>query len=154
MAMVEELSTAEAVLLVEEEMSILAGQIRLSVRNAALAVDPALQPFGLKLLRLIMRCGPKHSSAAAEALFVDRSVISRQAKQLEELGLITNHVDPADGRARLLEITPLGAERLSEALASNPIALHDRMGSWPAKDLLVFREYIVRLNGSPDSDSA
>ena len=145
---VDALSTADAVLIVEEQMSILAGQIRASVRDAALAVDPALQPFGLKLLRLIMRCGPTHASTAAESLCVDRSVISRQAKQLEELGLITIQTDPADGRARFLELTPTGAERVRVAVSSNHVVLHDRMTAWSAADLVMFAEFIARLNGS------
>ena len=148
MAEVEALSTAEAVLLVEEQMSVLAGQIRASVRDAALAVDPALQPFGLKLLRMIMRCGPTHASTAAETLCVDRSVISRQAKQLEELGLLTIQADPADGRARFLELTPVGTERVSEAVSSNHVLLHDRLISWSPDELLVFADFIARLNGT------
>ena len=148
MAEVDAPSVADAVLLVEEQMSLLAGQIRASVRDAALAVDPALQPFGLKLLRMIMRGGPTHASTAAETLCVDRSVISRQAKQLEELGLLTIQADPADGRARFLELTPVGADRVSEAVSSNQVLLHDRLISWTPDELLVFADFIARLNGS------
>lgn len=150
MTMVDEVGTADAVLVVEEQMSILAGQIRAGTRNAALAVDPGLPPFGLKLLRLLMRCGPTHASAAAESLYVDRSVISRQAKQLEELGLITIQADPADGRARFLEMTPSAAVRVSEAIASNHIVLHDRMNSWTSDELLTFADFIARLNGTSE----
>ncbi|MBC7443411.1 MAG: MarR family transcriptional regulator, partial [Ramlibacter sp.] len=86
--------TAVAIAEVEQQMSILAGHIRASMRDAALCIDPSLQPFGLKLLRLLARSGPMHASAVASALYVDKSVISRQAKVLCGLGLVETQGDP------------------------------------------------------------
>ncbi|HEV7948208.1 MAG TPA: helix-turn-helix domain-containing protein, partial [Glaciihabitans sp.] len=78
----------EGVVAVEEQLINFVGTIRANARAAAISIDPSLAPFGLKLLRLLRKEGPTHSSAAADLLLVDRSVISRQVKQLQELGLI------------------------------------------------------------------
>lgn len=132
----------------EEQMSVLAGHIRLGMRNAALKIDPTLAPFGLKLLRLLAKSGPTPSSEVAEALFVDRSAVSRQVRQLEELGLIELHVDPEDGRARFLKLTPLAETKLAQVRQTDEVLIHKRLSTWPTPDLQQFAGYIARLNSA------
>ncbi|SDK96242.1 transcriptional regulator, MarR family [Cryobacterium psychrotolerans] len=144
------MTTAEALAEVEEQMNILAGLIRRSIRDAALSIDPALQPFGLKLLRLLSRSGPTHASAVAEALTVDRSVVSRQAAQLQELGLLEIQADPSDGRARFLALTPAAEQKLAELRAGKIAVVNRRLGTWPEADLRQFAALIARLN-APDA---
>jgi DNA-binding MarR family transcriptional regulator len=136
----------EAIGAVEVQMGELAGNIRASLRDAAVCVDPALAPFGLKVLRVLARSGPMHASAVADNLFVDRSVISRQARQLEELGLIELQADPTDGRARFLALTSEALERLSTARATDSLLSHSRLSTWSVDDLHRFAGYIARLN--------
>jgi DNA-binding MarR family transcriptional regulator len=136
----------EAIGAVEEQMGELAGHIRASIRDTALRIDPALAPFGLKMLRVLARCGPTHASVAADLLFVDRSVVSRQAKQLQELGLIELQTDPSDGRARFLALTPEAAEKLKAARATDTLLSHNRLSTWAIEDLHRFAGYIARLN--------
>lgn len=140
------MTIAAAIAEVEEQMNILAGLIRRSIRDAALSVDPALQPFGLKVLGLLSRCGPTHASSVAEALVVDRSVVSRQAAQLQELGLIKVQTDPSDGRARVLALTPVAERKLAEMRAGNTAMVQRRLGSWPEEDVRQFAALIARLN--------
>lgn len=137
--------TADALLDVEEQIAVLAGQIRASIRDAALAVDPTLPPFGLRLLRLLERCGPTHAGAVAELLFVDRSAVSRQARQLEELGLVETRPDPGDGRARILALTAAGVERMLSAGPAGKLQLHRNLSAWPEDDLRAFARYLERL---------
>ncbi|TFD81514.1 MarR family transcriptional regulator [Cryobacterium sp. Sr8] len=144
------MTTAEALAEVEEQMNILAGLIRRSIRDAALSIDPALQPFGLKLLRLLSRSGPTHASTVAEALTVDRSVVSRQAAQLQELGLLEIQADPSDGRARFLALTPAAEQKLAELRAGKIAVVNRRLGTWPEADLRQFAALIARLN-APDA---
>ena len=47
---------AEALAEVEEQMMQLAAYVRGAMRDTALRIDPALQPFGLKILRMLRRC--------------------------------------------------------------------------------------------------
>jgi DNA-binding MarR family transcriptional regulator len=141
-------ATPEAILEVEEEISALAQKIRTRVREVALAIDPALPPFGLKLLRLLARLGPTHASVAADILVTDRSIISRQVKQLEELGLVELRVDENDGRARFIVVTPMAQERLAAVVGTGQTLLHGALEGWPEADLHQFAAYIKRLNTS------
>jgi DNA-binding MarR family transcriptional regulator len=142
-----ELTTADAVREVEEQMHVLAGFVRTSVRDAALSVDPALRPFGLKVLRTLARNGPTHASALADMLFVDRSVISREARQLEQLGLIELQVDPQDGRARYLALTPKATEKPA---VTEKLPIFTRLNTWPTEDIHLFAILLERLNNPPE----
>lgn len=137
---------AEALAAVEAQMSVLGQRIRAVTREAALKIDPALPPFGLKVLRLLSRNGPTHASAVADQLDVDRSIISRQAKQLEELGLLEFRTDENDGRARFLALTPRATERMAEVGWGDRTPLFRTLASWSTEDLRQFARYIERLN--------
>src|SRR4051795_4723832 len=56
--------------------------------------------------------GPLRSQDLAEALFADPSTISRQVSQLAGRGYVERRPDPADRRASLLALTPLGSSVL------------------------------------------
>ena len=138
--------SATAIAEVEEQLSVLAGLIRASMRDAALFIDASLQPFAFKLLRHIERYGPTHSSAVAAALYVDKSVISRQAKQLCELGLVRTELDPADGRARFLAITDLARAKLDAVRNGETAIVHKRLSAWPTDDLHQLAALLAQLN--------
>ena len=136
---------SSAIAEVEEQMSVLIGFIQANVRAAALAIDPALQPFGLKVLRILVKMGPLHSSVLADTMFVDRSIISRQVKQLQELGLVETRPDPEDGRARYVAATEEAATRLIAIRESDKLVIFTHMNNWPEEDLLAFAGYLKRL---------
>lgn len=138
----------------EEQMLELGTNLRGALRAAATRVDPALQPFGLKILRALRRCGPTHASALAELLDVDRSVISRQARLLEELGLLELATDPADGRARFLAATPLALERLSAVPGADKSFISTRLTGWSESELRQFAGFLARLNGTDAADGS
>jgi DNA-binding MarR family transcriptional regulator len=139
---------AQAIIEVEEQMSALSRLLQARVRRAATAIHPELPPFGLKLLRLLVREGPTHASVAAGLLDVDRSVVSRHVKQLEELGLIELVVDENDGRARYLVVTETARQRLDDTVGSGRTLLHDAFVSWDPDDLRQFAAHLARLNNS------
>ena len=138
--------SATAIAEVEEQLSVLAGLIRASMRDAALFIDASLQPFAFKLLRHIERYGPTHSSAVAAALYVDKSVISRQAKQLCELGLVRTELDPDDGRARFLAVTDLARAKLDAVRNGETAIVHRRLSDWPTDDLHQLAALLAQLN--------
>jgi DNA-binding MarR family transcriptional regulator len=97
---------------VEEQLRSLFVRVRAVWKEAAAAVHPDLQPVGYKILSAVVRRGPMHAGAIAEALEIDKSVVSRQVRHLEALGLATSLPDPNDGRARIIEPTPVAIERV------------------------------------------
>lgn len=141
---------ATAILTVEDSISTLSRKLQLIVRNAATAVDPSLQPVGYRLLRTIQRCGTVQASVAADMLVVDRSVISRQVRQLEELGLVETRTDPVDGRARILALTGEGTRRMRSVNPTNRTILHRLLASWSAEELESFAAQVERLNDAAD----
>ncbi|MBC7723490.1 MAG: MarR family transcriptional regulator [Burkholderiaceae bacterium] len=145
MTVTDETDHASAVLEVEQQLGTVVRQLYATARRSAAQVDPTLPPFGLKLLRLLERSGPTHASAAAELLNVDRSFVSRQVKQLEELGLIEVRVDSRDGRARLIAVTPLAIERMSLADDTSDSPTHRALGTWGGEDLRQLAALLARL---------
>lgn len=154
MTIVEELdqqadaARTAAITAVEAQLSTLLAQMHASIRDAATAIHPALQPFGLKLLRLLSRRGPLHAGAAAEALMVDKSTISRQVRALEDLKLLELQPDPTDGRCRILALTAFGSEELGRARIKDKALVHSRLDSWSADDLEQLAGLLDRLNRS------
>jgi DNA-binding MarR family transcriptional regulator len=141
-----EIDTSAAIVEVESQMSALAGIIRQSQRDAALSIDPELQAFGLKVLRLLDRHGPMPAGAVAAALFVDKSVISRYAKRISALGLLETQPDPRDGRGRILTVTPLAHQKILDLRAGNTAVVHQRLGRMTAADLEELARLLEQLN--------
>ncbi len=83
-------------------------------RESAARVHPELQVGGYKLLTFIDRAGTANAHELAERFEMDKSVISRQVRMLEELGLLESRPDERDGRLRVLSAT---ASACSSALA-------------------------------------
>lgn len=141
----EALHRAEAIGAVEENLRLLTESVRSSMREAAKGIDPTLSLFGLKILQLLKRVGPTQSGCVAELLIVDKSVISRLSRQLEELGLIEVLPDPKDGRARVLALTPGAAERV-HGVRTGIMLDHDVLESWTSADLRQFAGFLARLD--------
>ncbi|KZC96335.1 MarR family winged helix-turn-helix transcriptional regulator [Clavibacter tessellarius] len=137
---------------VEEQMTALAARIRATTREAAAAIHPELPPIGYKMLRVIRRCGSAHASAVADQLGVDRSVVSRQLRQLQDLGLVEVGADAQDGRVRVLALTPAGRTGIDadDAQGSRLVRV---LGRWERSDLEAFAGYLARLNVAAEADS-
>ncbi|MFU8947703.1 MarR family winged helix-turn-helix transcriptional regulator [Mycetocola zhadangensis] len=137
-----------AIVNVETSMGALSRKIHFILKEAAAAIDPSLPPASFRLLRLIERCGSIQASAAADSLAVDRSVISRQIRQLEELGLVDTRTDPSDGRARFLVLTEEGVRRMRTVNPSRRSVMYPLLQEWNVDELESFAAQIDRLNES------
>lgn len=105
-------------------------------------VPPAAMPI---IARLVHE-GPMRSSALAELTYLDPSTVSRQVDALVKLALVRRTADPDDGRATLLEATPLGHEQLAaygEKIAS---LLQDVLQGWTASQVDDLTNGLRRLN--------
>lgn len=131
---------------VEEELRSLFVRVRAVWKEAAAAVHPELQPVGYKILSAVVRRGPMHAGAIAEALEIDKSVVSRQVRQLEALGLATSQPDPKDGRARIVEPTPVAVERVGRKSSRMQQQLYAQLRTWPAADVGELARLLARLS--------
>src|SRR5690606_23962912 len=143
---------ADALLAVEDRMGALSRRLQVLVKNAATAIDPSLPPTGFRLLRMIERCGSVQSSVAADMLGVDRSMISRQVRQLEELGLVETRSDPVDGRARFLALTEEGTRRMLEVNPTSRTIMYPLLTSWSVDELESFATQLGRLVTTIEED--
>lgn len=137
----------QAVARVEHELGRLFARIRVGWREAAVTVHPDLQPLGYQVLTSIASGKATSASAIIERLQTDKSAVSRQVRQLEELGLVESIPDPEDRRARVLVATDLAQERIAIARARYEGRIGERLRTWSASDLEHFVEMLDALGG-------
>lgn len=95
-------------------LNLLFARARSHWKDAAAQLDPQLQPAGYKLLMFIARVGSANAHQLAESFEMDKSVVSRQVRMLEELGLVESRPDEQDGRQRVLIATPTACASLAD----------------------------------------
>lgn len=98
----------------QTHLNLIFARTRTLWKESAARIDPELQVGGYKLLTFIDRAGTASAHELAERFEMDKSVISRQVRMLEELGLIESRADERDGRLRLLTATASARAALVE----------------------------------------
>lgn len=88
-------------------------------RESAARMHPDLQPSGYKLLSYIARTGGSNAHQLAELFEMDKSMVSRQIRMLEDFGLLESRPDERDGRLRVLTATAGAQETLARLRAEN-----------------------------------
>lgn len=117
-------------------------QLARSMLENALPGDMKISHF--ILLHHLQRLGGQWSPARlANALQVTRAAITNTMTRLEAQGLVKIEADPADGRGKLVSLTPAG-QRLRDqsigAMAPLMSGLQQEMGSAPFEGALPFLE--------------
>ena len=130
---------------VEDEFGRLFNRARTQWRLAAARVHPDLQPTGYKVIATLVTRGPAHAGSLAEELLIDKSLLSRQLRQLEELGLTESRVDEHDARSRVIAATPLAIEKVGEVKAENRAAMRERLHEWEPSEIALFAKLLGRL---------
>jgi DNA-binding MarR family transcriptional regulator len=138
-------ATDDEIASVEEQLRLLFVRVRAVWKEAAAAVHPDLQPVGYKILSAIVRRGRMHAGAIAESLEIDKSVVSRQVKHLEQLGLARSVADPNDRRARFIEATPAAAESVGQKRSRMQQQLYGQLRTWPGHDVDELARLLGRL---------
>jgi DNA-binding MarR family transcriptional regulator len=95
--------------------------VQRAARTLARRFDEALRPVGLtngqfSLLMSLNRPVPAGMGSVAALLGMDRTTLTAALKPLERRGLVKIAPDPADGRGRLLTLTPEGRALLASAV--------------------------------------
>jgi len=97
-------------------------------KESAARMHPELQPSGYKMLMFIARAGSSNAHEIAERFEMDKSMISRQVRMLEDLGLLESRPDDEDGRQRVLTATASACSALAEVRADHAGRLRGALG--------------------------
>ena len=94
-------------------------KLRQLMRRVAQRYDAEVGKTGLKgtqysLLSHVLKLGPVRPGDLARAMTIDASTLTRNLKPLIDAGLVTLDAG-ADGRSRLVNITPAGREKRQDA---------------------------------------
>jgi|SRR5581483_3270014 len=113
--------------------------------RGGLTLERSAYPLLNQILALQGEAGGGRLSDVAAGLRVAVPTVSRQVRQLEELGLVTRSQDPVDGRAVLLEVTPGGLDALQRMRAEWQRTVAEILESWPGKDRELLGELLERF---------
>jgi DNA-binding MarR family transcriptional regulator len=104
-----------------------------------------LERSAYPLLNQILALQGGRLSDIAAGLKVAVPTVSRQVRQLEELGLVVRAQDPIDARAILLEVTPAGLDALQRMREQWRKTVAGILESWPGKDREILGELLERF---------
>nr|WP_246330638.1 MarR family transcriptional regulator [Saccharopolyspora hordei] len=114
--------------------------------TVAAHVHPDLDPASYSLLLMIDDAGPLRGMDVADRTGLDKSTVSRQIATLVDLDLLERVPDPDDGRARLIQLSELGRERLAQVRAERSKHLHGQFANWSTQDLKDLARLLGKLN--------
>jgi DNA-binding MarR family transcriptional regulator len=138
----------EAIADVEDELSMLFSRIRAIWKESAQQVHPDLQPAGYKLLSAITRLGTTNAHVLAETFEMDKSVVSRQIRMLEDVGLVETRIDERDGRVRVLGATPKAFGLVQGVRDRNQQRLRDVLVGRPEAELRSFADLLRSIGNA------
>lgn len=130
----------------EEQLILLVQRTRTIWRDAGAAVHPDVPPIGYRLLIQLVKHGPSNPGRLADLLETDKSVVSRQARALEELGLVVVEPDPADGRGRLLQATEAACATVAETRRRARLQLGKGLDLLGPEEVERFTDLLERVN--------
>ncbi|HXA28434.1 MAG TPA: MarR family transcriptional regulator [Candidatus Angelobacter sp.] len=98
------------------------------------------------LCGLLVERGPTRLTDLADALWLDKSTVTRQIATLEAAGLAHRVPDPSDGRAALVGLTDEGRDLLSRVRQGRREGLRQTLSEWSADDVARFAALLERFN--------
>ena len=135
-------------------VDLVAGSLAMLTRQASLMrlhehvsnrAGLTLERSAYPLLNQILALRDGRLSDIAAGLKVAVPTVSRQVRQLEELGLVARTQDPVDGRAVLLEVTDAGLEALRRMMDEWRKTAAEILEPWPGKDREILGELLERF---------
>jgi DNA-binding MarR family transcriptional regulator len=116
-------------------------------------VEDTVDRAGIIILSSLKATSAVRLSDLANDLWLDISTVSRQARSLEDRGLVTRTEDPDDRRAVRLELTPAGLTVLDEAWSRRNRQLAETLHDWTPEDraalVAMLSRFADSLTGEP-----
>ncbi|MCX5239563.1 MarR family transcriptional regulator [Streptomyces prunicolor] len=122
----------------------LAGRARQHERLMALAGLP-LDRAAVSILRYISESEPLRPGVLAVRMSVEASHVTRQLRQLEQLGHVVRIPDPDDGRAQRVQLTDSGLAAVNRIRDASRRGIEMALIHWSAEDLRQLADLFHRL---------
>jgi DNA-binding MarR family transcriptional regulator len=129
------------------ELSALITASRAVTSEAAENLQPGVSGAAFQILQWLHSFGPTKASGIADAMSMDRSVVSRLAKELRKLGLVETGADSEDARSVVYRLAGSARSKVDEAIARKGSHFEVRVSQWPDADLMHLTRLLRRLNG-------
>jgi DNA-binding MarR family transcriptional regulator len=113
--------------------------------RGGLTLERSAYPLLNQILALQGQGGGGRLTDVAAGLRVAVPTVSRQVRQLEDLGLVARTQDPIDGRAIILEVTAAGVDAVARMRAEWQKTVAEILESWPQKDREILGELLERF---------
>lgn len=113
--------------------------------RGGLTLERSAYPLLNQILALQGQAGAGRLTDVAAGLGVAVPTVSRQVRQLEDLGLVVRTKDPIDGRAILLEVTDAGVDALQRMRVEWRKTVAEILEPWPQKDRELLGELLERF---------
>lgn len=135
---------------VEEQLGLMVRSFKQFWIRAAADLHPQLQPLGYGVLVLLTKGGPQPMASVADRMNVDKAVLSRQVRQLIDLGLVEIEPDPQDGRARILQVPAEVEAAVAAQRRRSASPVGTELATWSDEDLSTFSALMARLLSAAD----
>jgi DNA-binding MarR family transcriptional regulator len=109
-----------------------------------------LDPSSVFVLHHVAERAPLRLSELARCIRLDSSTVSRQVKNLEDLGYLERSGDPLDRRASRLRLTDQGRAVLDEAMRARAALVDSATADWSVQDRAQLTTLMTRLIESLD----
>lgn len=131
-----------------EEVVAIIRRSRALHREQARTLHPRFDPSAFPLVGVLAQEGAMRLSELAEALWMDKSTASRQVDSVERFGLVERVPDPADARARMIQLTDDGRERMAAMQAEQRRRWESALSGWDPEEVEELTRLLRRLRGS------
>ncbi|MGX9888183.1 MarR family winged helix-turn-helix transcriptional regulator [Streptomyces sp. NPDC002276] len=125
-------------------ISYLAGRARQHERLMALVGLP-LDRAAVAILRYIAESEPLRPGVLAVRMSVEASHVTRQLRQLEQLGHVVRIPDPDDGRAQRIQLTDSGLAAINRIRDASRRGMEMALADWSSEDLRQLAALFHRL---------
>ncbi len=125
----------------EDLLSVVARLNRMATQRIQMPL-PAAQA---RLLATIENYGEARICDLAAVDHCSQPTMTTQVRRLEEAGLVTRTVDPGDGRAVRIRITPQGTRTLSQVRADRAAAIEPQLARLRVADRQVLSDAVTVL---------
>lgn len=114
--------------------------VNVSIPRFHESVEPSAHPLLFAIL-----AEPARVTDLADRVHNDISVVSRQVRYLETLGLVSKVPDPDDGRASLVTLSAEGSDLVSRVFDGRGRWMADVLADWTPEEAASLEESLTHL---------